>query len=95
MLFRSRLPELRFTLKLLPPGCSVDQLCPVPGQLQSTVLTNAKVASDRDFPGGPVVENLPSNAGDASSIPGQGTKIPHVAGQLSRYATTTEPMHHN
>ena len=24
----------------------------------------------RDFPGGPVVKNLPSNAGDASLIPG-------------------------
>ena len=30
-----------------------------------------------DFPGGPMV--LASNAGDLSSIPGQGTKIPHVA----------------
>ena len=27
------------------------------------------------FPGGPVVKNLPSNAEDAGSIPGQGTKI--------------------
>ena len=31
---------------------------------------------DRDFPGGPVVKNLPSNAGDLGSIPGLGTKIP-------------------
>ena len=30
----------------------------------------------RDFPGGPVVKNLPSNAGDAGSIPCQETKIP-------------------
>ena len=30
-----------------------------------------------DFPGGPMV--LASNAGDLSSIPGQGTKIPHGA----------------
>ena len=36
-----------------------------------------------DFPGGPVVKNLPSNAGDTGSIPGQGTKIPHAVGQLS------------
>ena len=36
-----------------------------------------------DFPGGPVVKNLPSDAGDAGSIPGRGTKIPHAAGQLS------------
>ena len=33
----------------------------------------------RDFPGGPVVKNLPSNAGDSGWIPGQGTEIPHAA----------------
>ena len=43
-----------------------------------------------DFPGGPVVKNLPYNAGDAGSIPGQGTKIPRASGQLSPRATTTE-----
>ena len=32
----------------------------------------------RDFPAGPVVENLPSNAGDAGLIPGRGTKISHA-----------------
>ena len=37
-----------------------------------------------------MVKNLPSNAGDAGSIPGQGTKIPHAAGQLSPRAPTTE-----
>ena len=37
---------------------------------------------------GPVVKNTPSNAGDVSSIPGWGTKIPHAAGQLSLCATT-------
>ena len=40
-----------------------------------------------------MVKNPPSNAGDAGSIPGQGTKIPHAAGQLSPSATTTEPAH--
>ena len=44
----------------------------------------------RDLPGGPVVKNLPSNAGDAGLIPGWGTKIPHAMGQLSSRATTTE-----
>ena len=29
--------------------------------------------------GGPVVKNSPYDAGDVSSIPGQGTKIPHLA----------------
>ena len=41
----------------------------------------------RDFPGGPVVKNLPCHAGDAGSIPGQGTKIPHAEKQLNLHAT--------
>ena len=45
---------------------------------------------DWDFPRGPVVKNPPSNAGDMSSIPGRGTKIPHATAQLSPCATTTE-----
>ena len=32
----------------------------------------------RDFPGGPVVKTLPSNAGGVGSVPGQGAKTPHV-----------------
>ena len=43
-----------------------------------------------DFPGGPVVKNPPYNAGDVGSIPGQGTKIPCAAGQLSPCDITTE-----
>ena len=46
-----------------------------------------------DFPGGPVVKNPPSNAGDVGSIPGWGTKIPHAEGQLSLRAL--EPARHN
>ena len=38
-----------------------------------------------------MVKNPPSSAGDAGSIPGPGTKIPHAAGQLGPRATTTEP----
>ena len=37
-----------------------------------------------------MVKNLPYNAGGVGSIPGQGTKIPHAAGQLSLQAATTE-----
>ena len=40
-----------------------------------------------------MVKSLLSSAGNAGSIPGQGTKIPHAAGQLSLYATTTEPTY--
>ena len=32
------------------------------------------------FPGGPVVKNPPSNAGDSGSILDQGTKIPNDQG---------------
>ena len=35
-----------------------------------------------------MVKNLPSNAGDVGSIPGQGTKIPHATGQLRPRAAT-------
>ena len=48
-----------------------------------------------DFPGGPVVKNLPSNAGNTGLIPGWGTKIPRAMGQLSRHAITKEPTYHN
>ena len=51
--------------------------------------------SFRDFPGGPVVKNLLCNTGDVGSIPGQGTKIPHVSKQLSLPTVTTEPKHHS
>ena len=44
----------------------------------------------RDLPGGPVVKDPPFNAGDAGSVPGQGTKITHAMGQLSPCTTTTE-----
>ena len=50
--------------------------------------------SSRDFPGGPVVKNLPSNAGDAGLIPGQGPKIPHAVGQLLS-PCALEPVHHS
>ena len=50
---------------------------------------------DRDFPGGPVVKNPPSNAGGAGWIPGHGTKIPRAAGQVSPSVTTIELARHN
>ena len=46
----------------------------------------------RDFPGGPVVKNLPYNAGDMGSISGWGTKFPHAAWQLRLLTTSTEPV---
>ena len=49
----------------------------------------------RDFPGGPVVKNLPCNADDMSSIPEQGTKISHAEKQLSPCDTTRESVRCN
>ena len=46
-----------------------------------------------DFPGHPVVKNLPSNAGDVGWIPGWGTEIPSAAGQLSLHTATRQPAH--
>ena len=48
-----------------------------------------------DFPGGPVIKNPPCKAGDAGSIPSQGTRIPHAVEQLSPLATAKESMRHN
>ena len=45
-----------------------------------------------DFPGGSAVKNPSCNARDASSVPGQGTKIPHATGQLRPHAPSREPM---
>ena len=44
----------------------------------------------RDFAGGPVVENPPSNAGDVGSILGQRAKFPHVTEELNLGAAATE-----
>ena len=49
----------------------------------------------RDFPGGPVVKNLPTNVGDEGLIPGQGPKFPRATRQLSPCAETAEPVYHN
>lgn len=60
-------------------------------QQKKTILNGGRVAygmgqenmeiewhfkASKDFPGGPLVSSPPCNAGDASSIPGQGTKNP-------------------
>ena len=45
-----------------------------------------------DFPGGPVLENLQSNAGEAGSIPGQGTKMLHASGLPSLHTTNREKL---
>ena len=41
----------------------------------TTEHANALIGHRRDFLGSPVVKTLPSNAGNAGSIPGQGANI--------------------
>ena len=43
-----------------------------------------------DFPVGPVVESLPSSAGDVDLIPGQGTEVSHGFRQLRLHTPATQ-----
>ena len=52
-----------------------------------TVLLNTAPGG---FPGGPVVKNLPCNAGDTSLIPGPGRC--HMHGVPKPVTATTEPV---
>ena len=45
-----------------------------------------------DFPGGPVVKTLPSNAGGVGSIPRWGAKIPHASGPKNQNIKKTEAI---
>ena len=47
------------------------------------------------FPGGPVIENPPYNAGNRGLIPGRRTEVPPTAGQLKQQVTTRELVRHN
>ena len=63
------------------------------GHLRTTfvaVRTDPHGVDPGDFPGGSLVKNLPSSAGDMGSIPHWRNKIPHAAGQPSPRATTRE-----
>ena len=44
-----------------------------------------------DFPGGPVVKNLPASAGNIDRFSLCSGKNPHATGQLSLCIATTEP----
>ena len=72
----------------------------ISGNLKHTGMTLCiwnKQNTFRDFPGGLVIKNPLCNTGDVGSIPGQGSRIPHAAGQLilqlvSLQATTRESV---
>ena len=61
----------------------------------NTLLSKSREA--QDFPGGPVVKNLPTNAGDMGSIPGG--ESPHARRHLSSHTAATacalEPTLHD
>ena len=70
--------------------CIAESLC-CTAQMNTTL---------RDFPGGAVVKNPPSNAGDAGSIPGRELRSHMPWGNEVRVPQllslrTLEPMHHN
>ena len=53
-------------------------------------MKQTKKDYEGDFPGSPVVKNLPCKAGDVGLIPSRRTKIPQAMEQLSPRVTTTE-----
>ena len=77
-----------------PPYPRLSTLALTPDGLCSFWRVFASRRTERDFPGGPVVRNLPSNAGDMGSTPGLGTKIPRGLGQLSPPAPQLERHPH-
>ena len=67
--------------------------------LSSSFFTDKKTGreklrklSEGYFPSGPVVRNLPSNAGYSGFFPGGGTKIPPAEGQLSQAQLLSLPI---
>ena len=56
-------------------------------------IVKATEQEARDFPGGPVVKNLPCNVGDAGSVSSWGSKIPQALEQQGPCATTREFVH--
>ena len=49
---------------------------------ESKLIAASSATIKWDFPGGPVVKNLPANVGDTGSIPGPG-RFPNVEEKLS------------
>ena len=64
-----------------PTECASQQTVRWKGTGENSEM---KINLRGDFPGGPVVKTLPSNAGGAGSIPGQEAKIPHASQQKKK-----------
>ena len=56
---------------------------------------NILILTNWDFPGGPVVMNLPFSAEDVGPFPGQGNEVSHAVQQQSPRATTRDSLHWN
>ena len=69
---------------------SQDNCCP-----EITEGNWSKSDSLRNFPGGPGVKNLPSNAGDVGLILRWGIKILYVSEQKPLYCNQRNPTHCN
>ena len=50
-----------------------------------------KEGQTRDFPGGPLVKNLPCNAGAAGSVPGRGSKTLRCCCLVAKSRLTLQP----
>ena len=68
----------------------VDSLPSEPPRQSSVLLYLKTLSASQDFPGGPVVKNQPSNAGDMGSIPGWGTQILQAAKNILPSTTKTQ-----
>ena len=81
------------------PEWAWEQILPQPStqdgwHVDCSLVENSARTMQVDFPVlYPAAKNLPCNAGDAGTISGLGTKIPHDAEQLSPCATTRDLMH--
>ena len=60
--------------------------------MQNLVVVKSHYNKMRDFPGSPVVDNLPSKARNAGSIFDQETRIPHSMGQVSLPTASSEKL---
>ena len=56
---------------------------------------NILILTNWDFPGSPVVMNLPFSAGDVGPFPGQGNEISHAVQQRSPRTTTRDSLRWN
>ena len=82
--------------EIYPPSVRYEfvKICHVPSLILGSVWDREVITvcpvKKWKVPGDPLIKNLPSNAGDMGSMPGWGTKIPHVMWPLSPHAATRE-----